>query len=525
MTGSKHFQLYLSVLACLVLVVSFPAFWLPFYPHGDAVNHVARYWLLANLGDGQFIDQIYAADLGFRTNSLLEWLSFLLGPLLDPIHMNSLSIVASSILIGFSSALIQYSVSGRWHFINLLSLLFCFNYVMTWGFLNFNLAVSLASLGFAVWVYGRSSPSSGARNLYLFGSVAAAIPVLYVSHLAALLLYVALIALYEAYAWRVLRYALAGLIAGAAGFVLLMSLFVFKEGWLLDAGLLGLPAAEETLSALSIGFGHWKEHVTAVVVPFLTYREWWDALFLVGFLALFGALFLSGRISLDKRLVYVAGCLFLLALAAPVQIFGIWGPHIRVANLAMVVLIAASRTTDRRRLDGAAVLLAVVLLIAGRSAAFAHYNAGVARDLDELRATSDAIAVGSSVLVAVGPADCPGATIKRRLYQHFGSVLVIERQAFVPSLFTQPGVHSLTVTADYLAKDTNDAVLPTQALQDRLNKPPTPEGQRLAGDYANGWPASFDYLLVLELCRGFEAGDLPIEEVARGSYFQIYRTL
>ena len=149
-----------------------------------------------------------------------------------------------------------------------------------------------------------------------------------------------------------------------------------------------------------------------------------------------------------------------------------------------------------------ALLLAFLVIL--RSGVVANAWIEHRQDLADLRAAIASVPPGAKVLAAEGAA--PERLVMPGLYRldsHLPALLAIERRAFWPLLFADPGQQPLMVRPPYDAlaepslRDTVDWSL--------LFKPPTAETLFLAR-YMKNWRGDFDYVLLIDPPA---AGPLP----------------
>jgi hypothetical protein len=139
--------------------------------------------------------------------------------------------------------------------------------------------------------------------------------------------------------------------------------------------------------------------------------------------------------------------------------------------------------------------LALVLL---RTAYITTVWRGAERDLAAVRSAVASVEPGSAVLPVqyeISPADRPLVPTGRLLggkapnYWHYPSLVVVDRKAFIPWLFSTPGKQPLRVLPPWSEISTDEGLpQPVSALM-TIN----------AGRYAfmNDWHSRFDYVLLL----------------------------
>jgi hypothetical protein len=150
-----------------------------------------------------------------------------------------------------------------------------------------------------------------------------------------------------------------------------------------------------------------------------------------------------------------------------------------------------------------------------------------------------AIAPGARVLVVAAPPTeplkLPGipeslVMLQERLFHHMPSLAVIDRAAFLPSVFTGWKTLEVTPRNRQISQLGGSVPITPELLVESLD----PERARTLKDVSNSpieppywrnWPQTFDFVLWIDF------GDAPkpelreLQPVASGSFFQIYRVV
>ena len=207
--------------------------------------------------------------------------------------------------------------------------------------------------------------------------------------------------------------------------------------------------------------------------------------------------------------------------------------------LAFVGIAGVQPRLGRRA--GAALALAVLALVAGRSALSWRNARAQARLLAEVEQTIAAIPPAAHVLAVRDghnfwdvDADEPKA---RRIlgrtvdYQHLPALVTLERDAFWPMIFTTPGKQPLALRPAYAAAAQTEGLLPlTSQLAPTETMAPLP-GPCPGGDPAvlpcqmYSWPQRYDFLLRLNAHDDPPPGAAHLQEVARHGWARLYRVL
>lgn len=196
----------LPLIAALALV---PLLATPVLPMIDFYNHIARYQVLAHIGDDPFLAANYRAAWALLPNIGLDLLAMLLVPLVPAATLPHL-IVAIILLVQLSGAVaLNRALTGRTQaLVALLAVPLLYSFILGWGFANFLFGLGLALWALAWWVTQRDRPWRALRL-----SAPIAIVILLVHGLAFALYGLALAGLEFGFWWQGRPRRLAGLLA------------------------------------------------------------------------------------------------------------------------------------------------------------------------------------------------------------------------------------------------------------------------------------------------------------------------
>jgi hypothetical protein len=240
------------------------------------------------------------------------------------------------------------------------------------------------------------------------------------------------------------------------------------------------------------------------------------------------ALGLLGRATIAPLVRWGLGATLLVALCTPRVLFNAWGTDFRLPMIGAMVLIGGlsgdERLTPRARIG----LPAVVILLVGLRAAS---NVGLLRrfdaDITQLRHVVASLPVGQRLLVVNADDGAPVEEAAWRMVTHVGMVALIDRDAYVPFLFTSATMVRVNPTFK-TTQSPNAAPITIPLLAEGFAHAPPPgdlpEWGFGGSKYWLGWPRSFDYVLVTHFLTP-PPGQLPpiLLRVAGNGAGDLYR--
>ena len=490
----------------------------------DYPNHLARLWIIMHRGSIPELAANYLVHWRVLPDLAIDLVVTALAIVLPVVLAGKVFVALTMLSLVGGTAMLHRALYGRVGLWPLCSLLFVYNAVLFWGFLNCLFGVGVALFAFSFWILSRTwTPLLRLPVFALLGSV------LLLLHLFAFCLYGLAVVTYEL-ALRLEQRPL--------GFLVLMSWcrdgLQFIPGMLLWG--LSLRHAGPTYTA----YGSLADKLYGLVAPVtFGYRpELIDRVFFIciaGFLvwALAGRRFrLASRMKLPLLAMLIA------AAAMPNWTSGSWAADLRLpVTLAFVGIASTELHLPNRR--AATVLAATVFLLLGlRAWSVDQHWTDYAAKLTEFRQADALIAPGARLLVAEVPGSAqkgmaPELSAAKNANQfvsflHLPAFAVIDRAAFEPYLFT--GWTTLEVAsrnADFAQSYRGGPLKPATllaAVQGRSDpgfaqRPGEPAYNR----YWHDWPKDFDYLLWIDVDRTFEPTLPRISPIFKGSYFTLFK--
>ena len=483
----------------------------------DYPNHLARAWLMS--GDNAASGTNYVVHWLLIPNLALELMIPFLGRWMAVEQAGRVFIAMAMLLPVLGTITLRRALWGRVGLWPLASFLFVYNAVLQWGFLNFLFALGVAILLFSAWI-GSARWAIGWR-LLIFAPCAAG---LFVLHLFAFGIYGLLVGAYEIGIW-LRRGDWSWRTSGAvmlAGMQFLPAIML----WLLSAGAGGPRyTAYGDLSDKLYGFS--APMGFGILGP------------LLGFTC-FPLAYLAWRARALRVKADMAGpilVLLLVAMAMPNWLMGSWQADIRIPVVFPFILIAASQPAVGRKLSIGITALAMLVLGARVWALQASW-ADTDRQFSEFRAAARIIPRGVRLLVVqseqTGTRPVPGITPLlashwNAEYIHMPMLAIIDRDAFVPYLFT--GWTTIRPAARHDGHWISQGMPVTETqLRDALEPEHAQKLEALRGltserPYWGDWPKKFDFVLWIDFGQKPSTLRIPLQLMHAGSFFRLYRVI
>jgi hypothetical protein len=239
-------------------------------------------------------------------------------------------------------------------------------------------------------------------------------------------------------------------------------------------------------------------------------------------LLLFPLCLITRRIRVAPEIWPMALGIGVIAGCAPNMLWGFWGMDLRLPMAAAMLVLGATSPTGRMspalRL---AIMAGILVLTFARTVSIATTLQGLDREIAEVRDVVAAMPSGKRLLIAT-----TASPEKTQGLEHAGTVAVIDRNAFVPNVFTNNTI--LHIAPSLRASSTPIGQAPRISdLADGLGRSDTPGVDQADGMggrvYWLGWEKKFDYVLILH--RGVAPAMLPpnLRQVATSPVATLYR--
>ncbi len=490
----------------------------------DYPNHVARMHVIGNLYDDFMLAGPYAVDIDFIPNIAMDLVVPSLANWLKP-DVAARVFLAGTLLSTLAGvAWLHRTLFNQWSIHPLLAALFAYHGSMIAGMANFSLGIGLVPAALALWI--RMEDASVVRRLLAGSFVALG---LFFCHLVAAGAYGLLLVGFALGKWLngpnsrdARRRAISELSVAGAGFILPLILYARL-----------ILGGEGGASGDGIIFGNIAWKLKALLSPLANYNLPLD---LASFALLTGLAFaawLSGRVTVDRRVAPGLALLALAFLLAPKALLSGGVFDQRLAVLLALLLVASTRfemPESRVFLVLPAILATLFLVRLGvLTTTWMDHRA----DLAEMRRAIELISPGARLLVA-RPDEGAGLRLsppRHRVFHHAAqlhslpTLAVIEKSAFVSTVYALPGQQPLTLKPPFDQLGGRGHVdLPTL---DDLAIAYRPKGdQPPVASQIEHWTSDFDYVvLIYGYGPGAEKliGDLPLEAVMDGDILDLFR--
>ena len=321
---------------------------------------------------------------------------------------------------------------GRFGVAPLAGALFATNANFTWGFFNYYFAAGLSFVVFALWI-----ATTKRRSAPVLAGFAAAVFVLYVFHLFAACLLLALIGCFEISAAIREKPSELRAIAVRGARILLIS----------------APAVAAFLffkSAGGEGSGIEFNYADSLGDRFGSAAQWYfsePAYILIGGLAiLIFAGLIYGRVRLHPAAKLMVIAIAFLTLVAPEWALGGWGVNMRLPAVLGAITFASLELRLPRSALTAIGALAVAAAI-GNAAALTYDWVARDRQYSEFRSALRSVPQGARIFTVLD-GDALNE-ISDPPYWHMAEFAIVDRGAFVPLMFTTKGQHVIQLRSPY----------------------------------------------------------------------------
>lgn len=476
----------ITLYAVMTLIVLHPVLTIHVPALGDYLNHLARMHVVSDIDRSEALSRFYRVHWQAVPYLAMDAAFVVLNQFATIYQAGRIFVVICIILPVLSVAMLHFVVHRRLSLVPATAFLFCYNYLLSWGLLNYLPPLCLAVMLFAGWIGSIGWPRW--PRAVLFSLLALA---LYLSHLAAFGAYCLAVGGFElGRAWRTgfrpwRSVAAACFAAAVQAFpAIVMALSVHLER----------PSVGPALTS----YGSLNTKLVALLSPVIFSGGPVDLL--AGWFALLVLLLGlgTGRLRLAPEVWPAALAVGVVAVGMPSWLFGVYLMDVRLPLMVVMLVIGATTATARmERVLAGALLGLFLMLTAIRSVGIATELRTGDEQIAEVRKVVAAMPRGMRLLFVDTASGEDGVPYWATL--HIGMVAVIDRDAFVPNLFTGQGTVR-PAPAMRTSSTPHGPPLSLSELMDGFGRKDDP-----AGDQGNGlggriywldWQDKFDYVLI-----------------------------
>jgi hypothetical protein len=493
-------------LAFIAIAAVSPVAFLDQIPLVDAPNHLARFHIMQTISTDPDLAKYYYVKGGFYPYFGMRIIYEILTPVVGVERAGHIFALVAILLPCFGSLALSKAIHGRLSVLSFAAFAFSMNMIAGWGFLNFLLSLGVVLFAFAGWI--------GLRDFKLPWRVAGFGPIIFATgcvHLISAGILFSVIAAYE------YSQATRGKSFFAISRPVMMHMASVSLLALAIVPLLLLVSTEEL--GYKISYFGVVERLEMFVSPFLLGSDknvHTEAALALGMFLLFYVAFRENVVGLKEPYGRLLVVLSFAAALSPAIISGVYGTHFRLPLLIVLILIAAMEVKPGRGNTLLAKVLAGLLMVITGVHLFSCSLILRQQDLriTELRRALQVIDRGAKVLPALyvqRDPDPSGPPLKSLF--HLASYAVVDRSAFVPTLF---GMYEIG------AREAYRPMFPFQA-NPALYKSLLPEPlDPLKQPQQWSRPELYDFILVFNITP--DAPILPGSAVVHsGSYFKILK--
>lgn len=431
------------IIACLIII---PVIFNQFIPLNDYPFHLARIVILTDL-DNPVYSEFYKAGSFLLPNMAMDMIAVPLAAIIGPEAASRVFVTLSLLVMLLGTMLLHQAAHKRFSPWPLLVVLFLFNGIFRYGFLNYIFGLGIAFMAAALWLWMK--PSTLKIIVALILSL-----LLIMLHFAAFAVFAVIVGSCEIYAahvrWRDkgAKSSLLTLCISASPFLLAIALFLVVS-----------PTAEvasEGLGGKAFEFKPLGAMVLGGLYSVLTGIVWLDMVSYSLLIIIFAVCLFTGRIGIAPNLLLAFTIMTITYILMPPSIMGSHfadvrlGPAIALLWVASIDIKAESPNSDRL-IAGLAIILTVLISV-GVTKQWGNFN----KEISTITRVFEKTEVGATIFSATAQpythliADSPERQAAwSPPLKHVSSYAVLSGPKFVPMTFVDPTKQPLNVTDKY----------------------------------------------------------------------------
>jgi hypothetical protein len=502
-------KFYLILFGILFTITAVPIFIVKIPAMGDYLNHLARMHVIASVDSDPLLARYYEIKWNLIPNIGMDLVVPLLSRFFDIYLAGKIFVLIVLVLITSGVFAIHYVVYKQFSLAPFVALLFIYNTVFLFGFMNYLFGLGLAFWAIAIWIKFREY-----HPFYKALIALISVFILFVCHLYAVSLFVFAIGCFEL--WRLRQKG----INNRRSFIT-FALILTVPCILVIALLLNSPTLE--------GISNFKwaplwRKFNAIEWLIGLYHYHQDRLIGAGLAAL--SIFALGkgllRIHPVGWLIMIFGVI--LYVVMPNWLFGSWAADHRLPSAILFMIIGFTHwklpNAYSRVIFVGAVFVIILIRVTQVGAAWTMYDQVYA----EMRKGFTIIEPGSILIKVVAKHPPPRPYAKASPLNHTPSLAVIDRSIYTPHLFKGGRSFVLRIKPEY--KQLNYLGRSNLRLSRLVEAEENPDLNPGTRKHRLLWKKHIDYVLVLYTSEK-DPNPLPniLELKYQGKAFRIYKLM
>lgn len=431
------------IIACLIIT---PVIFNQFIPLNDYPFHLARIVILTDL-DNPVYSEFYKTGSFLLPNMAMDMVAVPLAAIVGPEAASRVFVIMSLLVMLLGTMLLHQAAHRRFSPWPLLVVLFVFNGIFRYGFLNYIFGLGIAFMATALWLWMK--PSALKITVALILSL-----LLIMLHFAAFAVFAVIVGSCEIYAaivrWRDegAKASILTLCISAAPFLLTIALFLIVS-----------PTAEvagEGVGGKGFEFKPLGAMVLGGVYSLLTGIVWLDVLSYSLLILIFAVFLFTGRIKIAPNLLLAFTIMTITYVLMPPSIMGSHFADVRLGPAIALLWVAsidikAEYPNSNRFVAGIALMLSVLISV-GVTKQWSNFN----NEISTIARVFEKTEIGATIFSATAQpytrliADSPERQAAwSPPLKHVSSYAVLSGPKFVPMTFVDPTKQPLNVTDKY----------------------------------------------------------------------------
>jgi hypothetical protein len=512
MIRNKNTLIFVLAFIGLSVFSQLPIWMVRFPPLVDYPNHLARMYIVSNIQNSEILQEFYSIQWNMIPNLVMDTIVPLLAKVMSVEISGKVFISLIFFLISSGTLALHYTIHRQISFLPLLAFMFLYNRLFLWGFLNYLFGIGIALWGLAAWIYFENKSSLVKASVFSIISLS-----VFFCHLFSFGIYALCILGYEFYRYseKRMRHAASEWLITLQQFIL-PSILLFFFSPTAASG-----EAHRIVFEVNV-IADFLRKISSLIHPLLNYNIILDMVTscILIILLLWGKF--TKTIHFSKQIRYSLALLCAVFLLMPNFIFGSYKTDVRIPIAASFFVVSAIDISIRDR--KVKLLLTGILLIifSVRMGVIIYHWQKADKQYAQYIEAFHKMEEGRCLFAAIGYPDSSWKPFPVPT-THFPCIAVIEKSAFVPSLFAYPNQQPLVLKPRYdeLAKKTPGARL---LLKSRYGKK-MPETNFEFGDTIN-WKEitdHYDYALISNEQYRIQKVPSSFTEVYKGERFRMFR--